>query len=125
MSETRMHYFTIEQRETLRSRLASLIARLQEETAGGLQLANRSEETDDDAIADLETSLDAAALERTTLRLRETESALARLRDPAYGLCLDCGADIPYVRLLADPAAQRCVACQSERERGKVAAHKL
>ena len=38
-------------------------------------------------------------------------SALERLREPDFGVCVDCGQDIPFVRLQANPAAIRCRAC--------------
>lgn len=81
-----MHYFTIEQRESLQAGLRSLVERLRGE--GDAQL------------------------------LRTAEAALERLHDPGFGLCEDCGADIPYARLSSDPVATRCVACQAQRERG-------
>ena len=37
---------------------------------------------------------------------------LARLHSPEYGVCAECGKDIPYTRLLAVPAARHCAACQ-------------
>lgn len=40
-------------------------------------------------------------------------SALERLHTPDYGVCAGCGADIPYVRLLGDPGARRCRACEA------------
>jgi RNA polymerase-binding transcription factor DksA len=116
MSAIRMRYLTIEQRESLRAGLERLIERLRGEIAHG-PLPNHNEETDDEAIADLETSLEVAGLERAAAQVREAEAALERLHDPSYGVCAGCGADIPYVRLLAYPAATRCIACQRERER--------
>ncbi len=35
------------------------------------------------------------------------------LRDEDYGHCLDCGSDIPYARLRAEPTASRCARCQN------------
>ncbi|HWD22588.1 MAG TPA: TraR/DksA C4-type zinc finger protein [Burkholderiales bacterium] len=40
--------------------------------------------------------------------------ALERLRTPDYGICVCCGAEIPYVRLMEFPAVELCSACQSE-----------
>ncbi len=60
----------------------------------------------------------AAAL--TGLEQRELDAvaaALQRLERGAYGQCADCGADIPFDRLLVEPAALRCVGCASARER--------
>jgi len=66
---------------------------------------------------DLETALEIAALEREGAELREMRAARARLHTPDYGVCADCGADIPYARLEITPAATRCVGCQSRSER--------
>ena len=37
--------------------------------------------------------------------------ALERLHAPDFGVCEICEADIPFVRLIADPLARRCPAC--------------
>jgi DnaK suppressor protein len=47
--------------------------------------------------------------------IRKIDAALARAEADEYGLCLDCGEDIPLGRLQADPTAARCVACLSGR----------
>ena len=57
----------------------------------------------------------AAAL-RDEAELREVQALLARVHEPDFGLCVDCEADIPYVRLQANPSATRCVACQPRTE---------
>lgn len=41
----------------------------------------------------------------------ERSSALSRLREPDYGVCIECGQDIPFARLAADPSALHCQAC--------------
>ena len=40
-------------------------------------------------------------------------AALKRMDDDDYGYCLVCGENIPYKRLMADPAVTRCIDCQS------------
>ena len=50
-------------------------------------------------------------------RLRLIESALARLREGNYGVCLRCGRSIPRERLEAIPYATLCIACKSADER--------
>ena len=42
---------------------------------------------------------------------KRLEEALERLHAPDYGVCIECGADIGYVRLEADPSALHCQAC--------------
>ena len=41
----------------------------------------------------------------------QRQEALARLHQPGYGECIECGADIGFARLLADPYALHCRAC--------------
>lgn len=47
----------------------------------------------------------------------QVERALDRLRDGHYGVCEDCGADIPTERLRFRPEATRCVDCQQRWDR--------
>lgn len=51
--------------------------------------------------------------------LRAIRLALQRLPEPAYGLCADCGGEIPFDRLRVEPHALRCVACASRHEQGR------
>lgn len=44
-------------------------------------------------------------------------SALKRVHDASYGLCVDCEKRIPYERLRVEPQALRCVACATLHER--------
>jgi len=72
----------------------------------------------DEALADLIADLDNAELTRDLNELRALEEALSRLDDNAgFGRCGDCGLDIPFERLRAEPAALRCVDCQRVHER--------
>ena len=103
MNSPHMHYFTIEQRESLRRQLA---ARAEELRAG---FAN--EPGSEDEIAERE---------RERRELAYVESSLQRLHEPEFGLCADCGAEIPYARLQANPIAVRCLPCQRIHE-GKAA----
>ena len=45
--------------------------------------------------------------------LEATELALMRITQGTYGLCLACETEIPMTRLLAFPAAKRCIDCQT------------
>ena len=79
-------------------------------------LRNRMEETDDWAVADLETALDIAEISRDAGELRDVDAALTRLGNDVYGECIECGQAIPYARLVANPSAARCIACQGRAE---------
>jgi DnaK suppressor protein len=103
-----------ERRRVLRSELAAKLETQDNPALIGLR--NRMEETDDWAVADLETALDVAEVSRDAGELREVESALLRMKDGTYGECIDCGNHIPYARLHANPSASRCIACQERVE---------
>ena len=47
----------------------------------------------------------------------QIDEALRRIREGLYGLCEDCGDEIPEKRLIVYPFAIRCVDCQQENER--------
>jgi RNA polymerase-binding protein DksA len=119
---------TPEQRESLQRQLSDRAEALRGEIAAALRqsgspeaigLANHLHDIDDEAIADLESSIEVAEIERDLRELRGTQAALERLHTPDYGVCADCGADIPYSRLNAEPSATRCIACQTRAERSQ------
>ncbi len=60
--------------------------------------------------------------QRDQEELMAIEAARGRIADGSYGECVDCGKDIPIERLKAQPAAQRCVPCQTEYEKHHPAA---
>lgn len=97
----------------LRGEVESVLHPDARDTAG---LANRRAETDDEAVADLESSIDAAQLERDQRELEEVAAALERIDTPAFGDCAECGEPIAWERLSALPQALRCVRCESALE---------
>ena len=54
----------------------------------------------------------AASLKET---LDEVEDALSKFESNTYGVCEDCGKEIPPARLEAKPAARLCIDCASKR----------
>ncbi len=65
------------------------------------------------SLAEAETR--AFLLDREESKLRAIDAALARLERGDYGVCGNCGEDIPLIRLKAVPFASYCVDCQHER----------
>lgn len=80
------------------------------------------EETDDDAAAETQRQADVTHLARSATALHEIDSALARLDQGDYGLCIDCEEPIDLRRLQAHPAALRCAKCQQTFETRKLRA---
>lgn len=71
----------------------------------------------DSGAALAEAGVEYAEAQRDIVELRAILMALPRIEEGTYGTCVDCGVDIPAARLIAQPAALTCVACQSGRER--------
>lgn len=86
-------------------------------------LAGMVSDIGDASLANMLVDIDAAIIDRHVRELRDLEAADARIKDCSYGLCAECGDEIPAERLDAYPTAQRCVRCQEARE--KAYAHEL
>jgi len=71
---------------------------------------------DDEAQRRSERELAMALTDRERRELDAVAAALTRLERGTYGSCVDCGTDIPFDRLKAEPWALRCVACESRHE---------
>jgi len=75
---------------------------------------------DDAPQRDADREIDLATTDREYVDLMAIEAALQRLAQGTYGLCSDCATYIPRARLELEPQAQRCVACETVRERGRL-----
>ena len=79
---------------------------------GGQGVADRKDEaTRGQAVA-----LSGQQEERDREEMSQVEAALRRLDAGTYGDCAGCGEPIPLQRLLVQPAAERCAACQARLE---------
>ncbi len=68
----------------------------------------------DSAAATAERNETLAFIEKARDRLADADAALARMDDGGYGVCVDCGAEIPIARLEARPLSIRCVSCAAK-----------
>ena len=57
-------------------------------------------------------AMSSGLLERLRLQKRRLLAALDRMREDEYGMCCQCGDEIPLERLQADLAVPFCAACQ-------------
>ena len=64
----------------------------------------------------VESGIEITQADRAVYELSLVNGALARLETGEFGICVDCGESIEGARLLANPIAKRCLACQSQRE---------
>lgn len=54
----------------------------------------------------------------TRLELTRIAKALDQIKNDTYGICVDCGQDIPLARLKVHPYADRCIRCATAAEGG-------
>ncbi|MDB5761970.1 MAG: TraR/DksA family transcriptional regulator [Herminiimonas sp.] len=81
------------------------------------QLASDIPDPGDSSFANLSVDLGNAAVNRDIAELRAIQTARLRMENGTYGECIDCGFDIPYERLQAQPMAERCAPCQDMYEK--------
>jgi YteA family regulatory protein len=85
------------------------------------ELSNYDNHPGDQGTELFERSKDLALNEHAEKELEAINESLHAIDEGTYGICKDCGEDIPYERLLAVPTTDRCVEHASkegfERER--------
>lgn len=107
---------------TIEQRRAALMQELREDAERVRRdrhedLAGAAPDPGDESVATLIADLDHADMGRDLTELRGLELARARLTDGSYGICIDCGRDIGFERLKANPSAERCIEDQTKYEK--------
>ncbi len=108
--------------------LRNILSRLRDETYGKIIEFRRDQSQENISTpgdemdvarssADVETH--ASLIERAEDRLHLIDEALARVDNGSYGICAECGDDIPIERLRALPFAVFCVDCQEKRGKAR------
>jgi RNA polymerase-binding protein DksA len=112
-----------ELRQTLLDRKADLQSEVEDGSRRRLEddayrnMANEVGDAGDASTATEQADLRNSQIERDMTELRAIEAALARFEEGTYGKCTRCGGDIAEARLHANPAAERCIACQASYEK--------
>lgn len=70
----------------------------------------------DVSLADALADMNILRADRQIHELRDIDAAFARMKAENFGICTDCGDEIPVGRLLVYPTAKRCMACQQRHE---------
>lgn len=111
-----------------REELRALLHRLREHTIQeiesqiGRRLVSGGRDVDivmdieDLASKDLGEGVDYAVLEMRYRTFKDIAEAFRRLEAGIYGVCEQCGSDIPIPRLQTEPFARRCLPCQQKTE---------
>ena len=76
----------------------------------------------DQASAEEDQRFSMRIMEREQNLLKKVNEALERIKNQTYGICEQCGEDIPYKRLKARPVTTFCIECktlQEQKERSR------
>jgi len=111
----KLHTVIEQRRESLLAELREDVERTRKDRHD--DLAGTTGDAGDESVAALLADLDHADVGRDLNELRDLEAARTRLADGSYGTCADCGGEIGFERLKANPAAARCIACQTRHEK--------
>jgi len=101
--------------QQLRTEIRDTLERSTEETHA--RVAEQARDLEDDSFSNLVVDLNLSEIDRDVDELRRIDSALKRAADGRYGICDDCGVNIPQPRLDAEPTALRCIRCQERFEK--------
>ena len=107
---------------TIEQRRAALLTELREDVERVRRdrpdvLVGSVPDAGDEAMVTLMAELDRAEANRDVTELRALEAARQRLVDGSYGTCADCDGEIGFERLQVNPAAVRCIRCQTAYEK--------
>ena len=86
-------------------------------TVGEALEPDANDEAEEGALDELR-ALDASLDDRNRQLAHSIEDALRRMRSDEYGICIDCGREIPFERLRAVPWTLRC-ATDEQRVEGR------
>ena len=119
-----MKHLTAADREALADRLQAIKHRVLEELRGTTAMIETSMQPEDHEVRSHADEAEAARIgdlrcaeiEIDRATLKDVEEAQLRMTEGRYGICADCGENIPRERLLAQPIAIRCAACQAALE---------
>jgi DnaK suppressor protein len=102
--------------ESLRDETVRMLDRLEDERRG-----TDGHDPHDDADSSVASLSKQALFQQSSQQrrlARKIDSALLRLNDGSFGVCMFCGEDIHLRRLEALPWSQYCLRCQEEIEQG-------
>ena len=77
----------------------------------------------DQATAEMDQHCTLSLKERERSLLKQIDEALTRLAAHQYGICEECGEDIPLRRLQARPMTTLCIACKTLQEEDEKIRH--
>lgn len=81
-------------------------------------IAGQVHDMGDESVADLLADLNYTVIDNHVRELQAIEKTLYQIQTgDQYGVCIDCGIDIPFERLQVAPTTTRCFNCQQDFEK--------
>ncbi len=120
MDEKKKEYFVkriLEERERILGGLNSL----SEDYKGATD--SKAAEFEETAWTERDKEYLSSLISQDIEEMTEVNEALKSIIDGTYGICVDCGQEIPEERLEVKPTAIRCVKCQEKYELRRNAAN--
>lgn len=105
--------------------IKEILSKMEKDILGDLQERIKSSNVDeqrdigdmfDDADIEQSREFNLLLSSRERQKLQQIKAALKRMEAREYGLCEECGEEIPVGRLKAMPFATLCVKCKSQQE---------
>ncbi len=120
--------------EAVESKYHDILSSLQQQRAELLRLVTAKPlsegievtacpDLNDQATAEVDQHFMLSLKERDRNLLKQIDEALARLAANKYGICEECGEDIPLRRLQARPMTTLCIACKTLQEEDEKIRH--
>ena len=105
-------------RKMLETRRRKLGSDVQSKIRDGRDHTNEREVLDEgeSSEVDVQDEIGFALIQMEAETLKKVDASLRRLREGTYGVCCECGGEIPEARLRALPFAVRCKECEEARE---------
>jgi DnaK suppressor protein len=120
--------------EAVESKYHDILSSLQQQRAELLRLVTAKPlsegievtacpDLNDQATAEVDQHFMLSLKERDRNLLKQIDDALARLTANKYGICEECGEEIPLRRLQARPMTTLCIACKTLQEEDEKIRH--
>jgi len=108
------------QRREIAGFLKDRLAHLKLQAMTGVEQSGACADDNEFASRISEMRMTLALQSRINQQIKEIEVTLRRLDVSDYGICEECGEDIPLARLKAKPTTTLCVHCQHEIENAPI-----
>ena len=103
-------------KEILTQNLSEFMEQISEEVMDSSDIRDRSYDLLDRATFEISDRIASRITERQSKVIKKIKLSLEKLTKGNYGICEECGEEIPHQRLMARPIAALCIDCKREQE---------